>query len=141
MRFQFTTLLAASAALAAPMPNELETTQPELFARYPATGQNNPSCDGYRDAFWDVNQSAFKVTIGRPYLGGGRCPELRAKVSKHFHVKSFKCSGALKNQKTVITMTSNMDASNLANVNKGLKAAYPELSFSCPNMPSAVSSS
>ncbi|KAF7190409.1 hypothetical protein HII31_08262 [Pseudocercospora fuligena] len=136
MRFQLTTLLAATAVLSAPIePAEVEPVS--LIARG-VVAPNQSTCSGYRDAFVNIGTSAFKVTIGREYLGGGRCPELKAKVGKHFDLKGFRCSGANGNKNTVIAMTSNMDADNLANVNKALKAAYPEINFSCPTKSSAI---
>lgn len=135
MRFQLTTLLAATAVLSAPIEPEVEPVS--LIARG-VVAPNQSTCSGYRDAFVNIGTSAFKVTIGREYLGGGRCPELKAKVGKHFDLKGFRCSGANGNKNTVIAMTSNMDADNLANVNKALKAAYPEINFSCPTKSSAI---
>ncbi|EME86793.1 uncharacterized protein MYCFIDRAFT_77388 [Pseudocercospora fijiensis CIRAD86] len=135
MRFHLTTLLAATAVLSAPIEPEAEPVS--LIAR-DVVAPNQSTCIAYRDAFRNINTSAFKVTIGRPYLGGGRCPELKAKVGKHFDVKGLKCRGANGNKNTLIIMTSNMKAGNLANVNNALKAAYPEINFSCPTKSSAL---
>ncbi|KXT01022.1 hypothetical protein AC578_4452 [Pseudocercospora eumusae] len=135
MRFQLTILLAATAVLSAPIESEIEPVS--LIARG-VVAPNQSTCSGYRDAFVNIGTSAFKVTIGREYLGGGRCPELKAKVGKHFDFQKFRCSGANGNKNTVITMTSNMNADNLANVNNALKAAYPEINFSCPTRSSAI---
>ena len=133
MRFSITTILAATGALAAPVSiNPQRDTTAELTTRSNTLANNTSKCSGYNDAFWNVNTSAFSVTIGRPYLGGGKCPTIKEKVAQDFTLSGLKCKGANDNKNTVITITSNMKAANLANINKALKNAYPEIEFSCP---------
>ncbi|KAM3422198.1 hypothetical protein BST61_g2564 [Cercospora zeina] len=134
MRFDFTTLLAASGALAAPFVLDTTTESPSaLVARGEALAPDTAKCLGYRNSFWDINQSIFQITIGRPYLGGSRCGLIEDKVAKFFHVDGLTCKGAKDNKNTVIQIKSNMDDKNLQNINKGLKNAYPEISFDCPD--------
>lgn len=133
MRFFIITILAATGALAAPvsfLPQADSTV--DLTTRSSALADNTSKCSGYNDAFWNVNTSAFSITIGRPYLGGGKCPAIKEKVAQDFTLSGLKCKGANNNKNTVITITSNMQAANLAKINKALKNAYPEIEFSCP---------
>lgn len=119
---RFTTALLAfsvSGTLAAPIDTR-------------TTISSQAACKGYNNGFWDVNQSVFEVTISRPYLGGARADEIKSKINSKFHVSNMRISGDSHNKNTKITLSSNMDASNLANINKGLKAAYPEITFFCP---------
>ncbi|KAK4495146.1 hypothetical protein PRZ48_013473 [Zasmidium cellare] len=126
---QFTTtlltLLAATSALAAPVDTNT-SVQPRQVAPEQST------CKAYRNDMININQSVFVVTIGRPYLGGGRCKELRNKINSVAKVDYMKCSGSSGKANTKLTIHSNMSKDNIANMNKGLKLAYPELKFNCP---------
>ncbi|KAI5364720.1 hypothetical protein Slin15195_G042580 [Septoria linicola] len=132
MRFHLTAIFAATTALAAPL--SLGTTQDrtELTPRSTAIPVNTSSCSGYNNAFWNINQSAFSITIGRPYLDGSKCDLVKDKITRSFKVQGFKCQGASDKKNTVLKIKSNMNAANLAKVNKALHDAYPEIQFNCP---------
>ncbi|GIZ38743.1 hypothetical protein CKM354_000214700 [Cercospora kikuchii] len=134
MRFEFTVLLAATGALAAPtIPSTTTESPDELVKRGSALAYDTSSCKGFKNSFWDVNQSIFQVTVGRPYLGGSRCGLVEDKVTKFFHVDGFKCKGAKDNKNTILQIKSNMNHENIQQINVGLKNAYPEIDFDCPD--------
>lgn len=90
------------------------------------------TCKGYNNALWNIDQSVFKITVGRPYLDGSRCDSIKDKISANMDIDTLKCSGTDKEANTKLTLVSDMHEKNLANVNKALAAAYPEITFSCP---------
>lgn len=129
-----TTILATSGALAAPMTKnaQVDITTVDVTSRSAPLADNTSSCSGYNDAFWNVDASAFTVTIGRPYLGGSRCGLIEEKIAQDFNLTGLKCKGSKDNTNTVITIASNMKAANLAKINTALNNAYPEIDFNCP---------
>lgn len=132
MRFHLTTIFAATTALAAPLSLTTTQTPIELTPRDTTIPPNTSTCSGYNNAFWNINQSAFSITIGRPYLDGSKCDIVKDKITQSFKVQGFKCQGTSDKQNTVLKIKSNMNAANLANVNKALNDAYPEIQFTCP---------
>ncbi|KAF2214258.1 hypothetical protein CERZMDRAFT_82993 [Cercospora zeae-maydis SCOH1-5] len=134
MRFEFTAIFAATGALAAPFVlNTTTESSAALVARGKKLAPDTAKCLGYRNSFWDINQSIFQVTIGRPYLGGSRCGLIEDKVAEFFHVDGLTCKGAKDNKNTIIHIKSNMGDTNLQHINEGLKNAYPEINFDCPD--------
>ncbi|KAF2170339.1 hypothetical protein M409DRAFT_51394 [Zasmidium cellare ATCC 36951] len=120
------TLLAATSALAAPVDSNTSSLQARKVAPEQST------CKAYRNDMVNVNESVFIVTLGRPYLGGGRCKELRDKINGVAKVNYMKCSGSSGKTNTKLAIHSDMQGANIANMNRGLKAAYPEIKFNCP---------
>lgn len=127
---QFTTailaLLATASALAAPV----DTTTFSVMPRKVAAEQS--TCKAYRIDMINTSQSIFVVTIGRPYLGGGRCKELRSKMNSVAEVGYLRCAGSSAKANTQLTIHSDMSKDNVANMNKALKKVYPKIKFTCP---------
>lgn len=128
-------LFAATTTLAAPLlntatPNTVSDTL--LLPRGGPISFNESNCKGYVDVFWNVNTAAYKVTIGRPYLGGSRCPTIKTLIADKVSIETLKCSGEDNNSKTILTITADRSEKNLKNINAALSNAYPEIKFHCP---------
>ena len=125
-----TTMLFTTALLAFSLTGALAAPAPALEARGEIAADQS-SCKGFRN-IWNADQSIYQVVIGRPYLGGARCPEIKAKISALCKVDDWlRCSGASKNKNTKLTIASNMSQSNQFFINKALRNAYPEITFKC----------
>ncbi|EME38808.1 hypothetical protein DOTSEDRAFT_29009 [Dothistroma septosporum NZE10] len=112
--------LSLAGALAAPTP--------ALGARGRIAADQS-SCRGFRHT-WNAEQSVYQVVIGRPYLGGARCPEIKSEIPMLYKIDHWlKCSGSSKNKNTKLTIVSNMSQSNQLFVNEALHNAYPEITF------------
>lgn len=72
------------------------------------------------------------MTIGRPFLCGGRCKEIRTKINNFAKVDYVSRSGVSGYDNTKPTTSSDMSPKNIRNMNKGLRNAYPEIRFDCP---------
>jgi hypothetical protein len=123
------TLLALTGALAAPVAHKAPAW---AFAN-----SNSANCAGYADTesmMFDYTKAYYQVNIGRPFLGGGLCKVLQAKIETKFDISGkLSCKGGDDDKNTVLKFKSNLgDESNLKMVNAGLKAAYPEITFTCP---------
>lgn len=128
MQYFALTLLALTGALAAPVANKTPA-----FAR---PNSDSATCVGYTNTeslMFDYDKAYFQVNVGRPYLGGGRCKELKAKIETKFNIDGkLSCKGGDDDKTTVLKFKSNLKKDNLKMVNAGLHVAYPEIKFSCP---------
>lgn len=126
MQYLTITLLALTGALAAPLANKA----PAIAA------SNSATCVGYTNTeslMFDYSKAYFQVNIGRPFLGGGRCDDLKSKIETKFNIDGkLSCKGTDNDRNTVLKFKSSLKKDNLKMVNAGLKAAYPEIKFSCP---------
>lgn len=96
---------------------------------------NTATCVGYtssENVTFDSSKVYFHVNVGRPYLGGGRCNELQAKIETKFNIDGkLNCKGGDDDKNTVLKFKGRLN-DELRMVNAGLKVAYPEITFSCP---------
>jgi hypothetical protein len=98
----------------------------------PGLPPNQSTCTGYVNAFWDVNRTAYKVTVGRPYLDGARCGAVRDLISEVMPVRSLRCRGTAGKTNTVLTLTTGAGEAERKRVNEALRRAYPGVEFGCP---------
>ncbi|UJO25285.1 hypothetical protein CLAFUW4_14728 [Fulvia fulva] len=122
-------MLSTTILFALTLTGALAAPAPALEARGEIAADQS-SCKGYQST-WNMNESIYQVVVGRPYLGGDRCPEIKSKVSAIYDLKRLKCSGSSKNKNTKLTIVSNMSQDNQYNINKALHNAYPEITFNC----------
>lgn len=128
MQYLAITLLTLTSALAAPVAHKAPA--------FATPNSNTATCVGYTDTeslMFDYDKAYFQVNIGRPFLGGGRCNDLKAKIETKFNIDGkLSCKGGDNDKNTVLKFKSNTKAENLKMVNAGLRAAYPEIKFTCP---------
>ncbi|CZT14814.1 uncharacterized protein RCC_00763 [Ramularia collo-cygni] len=128
MQYIAMTLLALHSALAAPV-----AIKAPAFA---APNSDSATCVGYTNTeslTHDYSKAYFQVNVGRPFLGGGRCDELKAKIETKFNIAGkLSCKGGDNDKNTVLKFKSDLNKENLKMVNAGLSAAYPEIRFTCP---------
>ncbi|CAK3789494.1 Hypothetical predicted protein [Lecanosticta acicola] len=125
-----TASLLSSALAAPPVTTNIALLNTRDVAYVP---KNQSKCKGWNNVQLDWDQSVYEVYIGRPYLGGKNCDLVQSKIeSTGFQVEAMRCSGVQKNGNTKITILSNMKKKNLALANEAMRAAYPEIRFSCP---------
>lgn len=128
MQYLALTLLAlTTGALAAPVVHKAPA--------FATPNSDTATCVGYINAE-NVNFGSSKVyyhlNVGRPYLGGGRCNELQAKIETKFDIDGkLSCKGADDDRNTVLKFKATLN-DKVRRVNVGLKAAYPEITFTCP---------
>lgn len=129
MRYLTLILALTIIALAAPVAHQAPA--------FSTPNSNAATCAGYADTesiMFDPSKAYFQVNIGRPFLGGGRCQDLQAKIQTKFSIDGkLSCKGGDHGRNTVLKFKTGLDKpGNLKMVNEGLRVAYPEIKFTCP---------